>query len=166
MLPRRLTLLVILIALAGRSYATAQIPDEIRFDGRTEMLFSEPLNAFLAIGSNLDKLRPFLRERCSGSWRGYQATWEVRGVDLFLVALVTAPCNSMPNSVPLERIFPGPTSAVLASWFSGSLVVPIGRQVEYVHKGYESRCEKYLVFQVIGGRIISRNEQDAPPPRQ
>jgi hypothetical protein len=32
--------------------------------------------------------------------------------------------------------------------------------------GYESRYEKYLVFQVIGGRIISRKEQDAAPPRQ
>jgi hypothetical protein len=164
--PRRLVLLLILMAVTGRSSATAQIPDEIRFEGRTEMLFSEPLNAFLLQGSNLDRLRPYLRDRCTGSWRGYQATWEIRGTDLYLVALVTDPCNSTPNSVPLQQLFPGPTAAVPATWYSGLLVVPLGKRIQYVHMGYDSRYERYLIFEVLGGRVISRKEQDAPPPRQ
>ncbi len=154
----------ILAALSGDAFATAQIPDEIHFEGRTEMLFSEPLNDYLKSPENLAKLAPFLpRGRCSGSWRGYRATWEIMGSQLYLAELETDPCAEKPVQVPLEKLFIFTPRPVHATWFSGQLVVPVGKLVKYIHLGYESRYERYVIFEVTNGQVTKRTESSTPP---
>jgi hypothetical protein len=52
-------------------------------------------------------------------------------------------------------------SEVPASWYSGTLVIPRGEVVNYVHMGYASTHERYTVLQVTRGRIDSRRELSA-----
>lgn len=54
-------------------------------------------------------------------------------------------------------------SAVFAEWFTGVLRVPQGRQVEYVHAGFASRYEGYLLLQIERGRVVRRWEESGDP---
>ena len=40
-------------------------------------------------------------------------------------------------------------SEVLADWYTGVLVIPRGRQVSYVHMGYGSTYERYVLLEVL-----------------
>jgi len=160
---RPLAVALIAGALCGNAAATAQIPDEILIDGRVGILFSEPLENYLRVPGNFARLKPFLTEgRCSASWRGYRATWQVVGPKLYLAALATDPCTN-PKQVPLEQIFPVTNVPVHAVWYSGSLVIPLGERQKYVHMGYDSVYERYIVLQVVNGEIAERTETSTPP---
>ena len=50
--------------------------------------------------------------------------------------------------VPLERLFPGYGDRVFAHWYSGTLRVPQGRQLRYVHMGYASTYERGLMLEI------------------
>ena len=149
--------------MSSKALATAQIPEEIQFDGRSEMLFSEPLNFYLVKHKNLAKLEPYLsKDGCSGSWRGYRGTWEIRDSRLNLIRLETDPCSERPTQVPLSTIF-FEAAPVFATWYTGTLVVPTGKRIEYVHMGYQSRYEWYIVFTVVEGVVTGRRETSTQP---
>jgi hypothetical protein len=165
MLRRRHAFIAIPLLFASTAAsATAQTPDEITFDGRTEMLFSEPLNQFLAVPSNWERFAPHVgTERCTGTWRGYKAAWEIRESRLLLRQVDVAPCEEKPKLVPLKTLFPLDVGTVPASWFTGTLVVPSGKLLNYIHMGYDSQYEHYTLFTVVQGLVVSRQEQSAPP---
>ncbi len=162
---RELLATLVGMALAVDVQATAQIPDEFVFDGQAEMLVSHPLDAYLLQGANYNKLKPWLTaDRCSGSWRGYRAVWQIRDGWLELVRLESGPCSQRPKQVPLEALFGPVRKPVVATWYTGVLVVPRGRLLRYVHMGYESEYERYAVFSIVGGKEIAR-EETADRPR-
>jgi hypothetical protein len=148
-------------AVAG---ATAQIPDQLLIDGKAEPLFSEPLLSAFRANPHLQQnlMRRIPDAGCSASWRGYLATWEVRDKTLYLTSIELDPCSSR-VSVPLAELFPGVTGPVKAVWFTGTLTVPQGEQVEYVHMGYESRYERYLYLQVEKGKVTKRTSASGAP---
>lgn len=140
------------------SWATAQVPDQIIVDGERLMLFSEPLHELLGHFMEQGKLGPNHQPgRCTASWRDYVATWELRGDQLFLVSIHLNPCGPALTDVSLARLFPGAAIPVAASWYTGNLVVPQGSRVNYVHMGYESQYERYLVIKVNAGRAVGRD---------
>jgi hypothetical protein len=49
---------------------------------------------------------------------------------------------------------------VLAFWFTGDLIVPKGKLVEYVHMGYMSKYEKELVLNIENGILIDAVEYE------
>ena len=53
--------------------------------------------------------------------------------------------------VPLERLFPGYGDRVFAHWYSGTLRVPQGWQLRYVHMGYASTYERDLMLEIERG---------------
>ena len=53
--------------------------------------------------------------------------------------------------VLLARLFPGYGDRVFAHWYSGTLRVPQGRQLKYVHMGYASTYERDLMLVVERG---------------
>ena len=156
-----LTLATACVALIGGAVsaptsATAQIPDIIVIDGKTEDLLSEPLGRAFAG-------HPMLREYferhsrggvCSALWRGYRATWEIREDALYLVKIKLDACSAKPREIELFTVFPGTTGPVLAAWYSGTLTVSQGAVLEYVHLGYASRYERYRYFEVSKGKVI------------
>lgn len=150
--------------LSGRAAATAQIPEEIVIDGKSQILFSEPLNQYLLQRGKLALLEPHLsKERCSGSWRNYQGTWEIRNARLYLTRLQTDPCSDTPKEIPLSSLFVAATGPVFANWYTGTLLVPVGKQLRYVHMGYESEYERYIVFNVSAGKVTRRHESSTRP---
>lgn len=146
---------------------TAQIPDMIAIDGGSHPLFSEPLSAYCAAHTC-----PAFIPANTGNWRGYQATWEIREGRLYITSLQGKACSWPPLGGPkswycgasehdswevtLGDIFRAQAGPVFAQWFSGSLKVPLGRMVSYVHMGYESKYEAYLLLQVDEGIVTSR----------
>ncbi|MCC6471779.1 MAG: hypothetical protein IT563_25930 [Alphaproteobacteria bacterium] len=56
-----------------------------------------------------------------------------------------------PRHVTLADLFPDAKGPVHAAWYSGTLRIPQGRLVDYVHQGYASQYERFLLIDVIDG---------------
>jgi hypothetical protein len=159
---RRVALFLLSIAVARTLGATAQAPDILKIDGKTYFIHTNPLGPVLA--TNGDRL-PKPAVISSGLWRGYIATWAVRERRLFLEDVRVPTEKYMDSSAPesaqfssaLKDLF-GDSAPRVATWFTGHLIVPTGRIVEYVHMGYGSTYSSYLVLTVVKGEI--QNQQD------
>jgi hypothetical protein len=134
----------------------AQLPDFIFIDGNKMNLFSNPLEQFWPI---FKKKRPTFRESLICK-RGYIATWEIRGKDLVLTGLD----GNVEERVMLfwkkvvrytvQKLFPrAGERGVKATWFSGKIRIPQGKQILYVHRDYDSRFEKEMVISVERGAV-------------
>lgn len=154
--------LLIGMLVAGRAGATEQEPDVLIIDGDRVALMSNPLTPW--VEENPNRL-PEPDIRSTGNWRGYVATWEVKGSDLLLRAIgihARRPGEDVawsPASVELrdvmDEVFPGEV-AVVATWYSGALLVPRGQLARYVHMGYASVYDAYTILRISEGRVISR----------
>ena len=141
--------------LSQAVFATAQFPELLLLDGKSRAMFTDPLEPWLKVQQNADRLKPYVSEqRCSASWRGYRGTWEIKNNSLQLISLKANPCSQTAKDVPLAALFADRAGPVEATWFSGRLVVPDGNQTKYVHMGYMSQYERYLLFHVERGRVV------------
>lgn len=150
---------------------TAQIPDKLRYDGKLHSLFAEPLESWPG------KAGVHLVAGNTANWRGYIALWEIADGKLYFkdvsgkvcakteeAELPVSKCGRRhggacePREALLEDIFPGANGQVLATWFSGTLKVPLGKMLNYVHMGYASEFEGYLLIDVVGGHVTQTRE--------
>ncbi len=155
-----LTALLVLAPAAVR--ATAQEPDVLLLDGKEEALFTNPLEPFLARHPGLRPESPH-----TANWRGYVATFRIRDGGLWLekVAVTRDPEQAggehRSETVDvLPEFFPG-KRRVLADWYTGVLLIPRGTLREYVHMGYGSTYERYLLLEVRAGRLVGRHDMTA-----
>lgn len=161
---RLVAIFVFLLSFSSGALATAQIPETLVLDGQGRALFTNPLDPWLREPTNAEKLKSYISpQRCSASWRGYAGTWEIHNERLVLVRLRSDPCSQKSTDVPLTALFPGRVGAVVATWFSGSLTVPDGKQTQYVHMGYMPKYERYIILQVESGRVVSRQTVNELP---
>lgn len=161
---RTLIAALFLVLLWGTpAFATAQLPDNIVIDGVREKLFANPLEPALKADKELAaRFYPLLpKGMCTAVWRGYVATWQVRDDRLYLEQIEVDACSNA-HALALERIFPGSTGAVPATWVTGRLTIPQGKQQQYIHMGYQSRYERYLILTVEAGVIVARETRDTP----
>ncbi len=157
-------LLALLLLISHGAWATAQIPEVIEVDGKNEMLFTEPFSIYLANHrTEFQKLERLVRDTCTGSWRGYQGHWHIKDEKLYLESLFANPCSDTPDPIPLTTFFPGSEGPVHAEWFTGKLIVPLGKRLQYVHMGYQSKYERYLVIEVERGRVVKREVTSEKP---
>ena len=162
----RMFLAAFCLLAANLAHATAQIPERIKVDeGEAQPLFSEPLRPFLlSDDAHIKALGRHANTGCSASWRGYQGHWTISSdQQLMLTALFANPCSDKPAPIPLTTFFPDATGPVPAKWFSGKLLVPLGKMVQYQHMGYESEYEKYLIITVDQGKVTSRETSTKRP---
>jgi hypothetical protein len=124
---------------------TAQFGEHLRYQGEDMTMATEPLEDYFALGGE----RPSSGSLCTALWRGYLGSWEIVGDRLYLVSLNSSPFGDQP--IPLERLFPGYGDRVFAHWYSGTLRVPQGRQLAYVHMGYASTYERDRMLQIERG---------------
>lgn len=59
----------------------------------------------------------------------------------------------------MSKMFPG-EKEVFATWFSGHVVIPNGALVNYLHMGYGSTYEKYILLRVENGLIKRKWDTD------
>ncbi len=151
---RKLTPILILFILIMPDLAltTAQHPDYLVYHGETFPMFSNPLESFFG-EKNLrpNHLFPFHSTAC---WRGYIATWKIEDKQLYLVKLKDCSPPSEAQGIPLSGVFPGRKGPIKADWYSGTLRIPQGKQLLYVHMGYGSVYEKELFLTIESGKVV------------
>lgn len=132
---------------------TAQVPDILRFNGEGLLMTREPLKGWLS--QQCQQPQPILLSpRGTSCYRGYVATWQVRGRDLYLVVIDATFDDGSPAN--LEKLFPSQHTpeGVHEEWLSGHLRCNRGKLLQYVHMGYESRYSDTVLFQVMHGRVL------------
>lgn len=143
----------LLLLLVGDACATAQEPDFIVIDGQKFSLFSNPLGQYLEESKTSSKVFE-TGHITTGNWRGYVATWEIRDHLLWLTRLdrpYGISDDSEPEPIPIDKIFPGEKLPIRAKWFSGTLVIPHGTMMEYVHMAYGSKFDHEIHIRVWEG---------------
>jgi hypothetical protein len=126
--------------------ATAQVPDRIEIDGKPYALLVNPLEDYF---DRHPERRPSSPARSSSNWRGYVATFAIVN-DQLVVANVHVTLGTGERRSVLAEVFPGDARPVV-KWFTGNLVVGDGEVVRYVHMGYGSEYERYIVVTVKAG---------------
>lgn len=151
----KVLILAAVLLLPGIACATAQAPDTIHIDGEEHALNTNPLRAHL---ESIKWEPPENAVLSSGNWRGYIASWKVKNEQLLLkdVTILVEEGNrgEYAKKSIITELFPSSPSGVLASWYSGALIVPQGKIINYVHMGYASTYESYEVLRVEAGRVI------------
>lgn len=139
---------------------TAQFGERLHYDGREMSMFTHPLGDYFALGGvnpGFGQEWPF---DCTALWRGYIGTWEIVDGRLYLTAIDVLPGSRMKAN--LETVFPGYPDRVFAHWYSGTLRVPQGKVLKYVHMGHQSTFESDMLIDVergvIGDVRIRENE--------
>jgi hypothetical protein len=142
--------------LLGNAFATAQFPYYLIYKGEELPIFSNPLEAYL---KTMDYPRhdEIFVSSCSACWRGYVATWKIEDGYLYLTKLVEGTCSSNAKEIPISIIFSKQKAPIKATWFSGTLRIPQGKQLRYVHMGYGSIYEKEIILTVENGKLTKEN---------
>jgi len=157
--------------------ATAQQADALLLDGKEHALNTNPLAAW--IEAHPDRA-PGSEVRSSANWRGYIATWEIAGGKLWLRKVEVSYVDGKERreyvdnkgvgrviEIPQYRqrdvlgdLFDG-RREIVATWYTGTLIVPQGELVDYVHMGYGSTYERYTIIWVKAGEVLRRLDLDA-----
>ncbi|MFW9617512.1 hypothetical protein [Aquabacterium sp.] len=130
---------------------TAQIPEELSHEGQQWPLFTEPLAAYF----KQTGLRPGFVSPHTALWRGYVGSWLIEDGYLYLTALQGHLRDG--SEATLHTLFPDAGDRVKADWFTGTLRVPQGSQLEYVHMGFGSVFERELRIDVEAGKVLGQS---------
>lgn len=142
---------------AGVAWGTGQAPDILILKGKQQALNTNPLSGWLQ--THPDRL-PRDGVNSTANWRGYVATWEISQGRLWL-RKVTVEYHvegagkgefEFEDRDVTDRLFPGQRD-IVAQWYSGTLIVPTGKLINYVHMGYGSTYERYTVVWVDRGEV-------------
>ena len=141
-----LLLVLALLLTASPAFATQQIWDRLRFEGRTYAIPQVPLNALWMTEDGRLEL-PGFDVMSSANWKGYIAEWEVFDSRLYLTKFKArrdgrrVPISEFVNGVE------GKGRPVLAKWFSGRIHVPFGD-----YRGTHA-LTSIIVFHIAKGRV-------------
>ena len=127
---------------------TAQMSESLTYKGEKLSMCECPLHQYL----ELAKVRLGLGRACTALWRGYVGSWEIIDDRLYLTEL-SAPFNKG-SDLSVASLFPDFPDRVFAHWYSGTLRIPQGQQLEYVHMGFQSRHERDLLLEVERGVVV------------
>jgi hypothetical protein len=121
----------------------------------------------------------------SANWRRYSCLWEIREDRLYLTDIEGSICTAAADpSAPMQAcegrhpepcqvreatvsdFSDGADGPVFADWYTGDLKVPRGKLVEYVHMGFASQYENYLMLTIAQGLLKGERIVAGPtPPR-
>jgi hypothetical protein len=149
---------LLFLLLTGPAWATAQFPDFLVHEGETLPIFSNPLDSYF--DGEHPRPRHLFQYTCTACWRGYVATWKIENGDLYLVRLAKGDCSSKPEEIDIGQVFPGQAFPIKAAWFSGTIRIPQGKQLLYVHMGYGSVYERERVLSFEKGRLVREDTID------
>lgn len=127
---------------------TAQIGERLIFEGREVSMCSEPLGDYFAFGG----IKPEFDFNCTALWRGYVGSWEFINDRLYVVGLTGTLKDG--TEATLETVFPGYPDRVFAHWYSGTLRIPEGKMLEYIHMGYGSTYERDRILKIEKGVVV------------
>ena len=148
--------IIVILFLGLKVFGTAQYPDKIIYNGKMYKLQSNPLEVYFK--NNPDK-KPESEIRSSALWRGYVATFEVKDTQLFLKDIeiqyqdtTSKEKNEYKWRSVINEVFPNQKD-IKVDWMTGLLVLPHGKLVNYVHMGYSSKYENYILLEIDKGNL-------------
>ena len=160
---------------------TAQVSNTLIMQGAAHPLLTDPLQGFFAP----ERPQPPFCAVETANWDGYLTTWEIRDDSLYLVRLEGTVCLRKAElgaeksswcevghsgeceiaEISLRDICDVPAGGFCAHWFSGTLRVPQGALIHYVHAGWASKYERELLLVVQKGQLTSQETIfNQPPP--
>lgn len=151
----KVILMIFWAASAAMLNATAQTPDVIHYKNMEHMLLCNPLDLYFKLNPSK---KPDSDVMSSSNWRGYVAAWEIKNQRLCLTDITVevedeGTSSGYRSQSVFREVFPG-EGDVAADWFDGLLIIPRGNLVNYVHMGYASAYEQYIVLRVAKGEVI------------
>ena len=164
MKPKFALILIIVLLSAVNLCATAQYPDKIIYNGKEYSLHSNPMQEYF---KNFPDKKPKSGIISSALWRGYIATFEVADNSLFLKDVEIMVSKDSKDKKSFETEWKSVLSEVVSDnkklkidWFTGLLVLPFGKVVNYVHMGYGSTYENYILLEIDKGDFKRSKEYD------
>lgn len=150
-----------LLATTLNVFATAQASDKILYKGKEYCLHTNPMEAFFE--KHPDK-KPEGGVMSTALWRGYVATFTITNQtmqlrDIEIQIRVEKEKSKYPyewKSVLNELVPKGETLTI--DWLTGILVLPDGELMRYVHMGYGSTYENYILIEVKSGKVTGKRE--------
>ena len=129
---------------------TAQIAERLLYEGEELAMCTNPLADYFALGGS----RPSFESNSTALWRGYVGRWEVVDGRLYLIDLRGTLDDGTEAS--LSSVFPEFPERVFAHWYSGTIRVPQGKLLKYLHMGYGSTYERDFLLEVERGVVTGR----------
>ena len=152
---------------------TAQFRESIKIDGKIYSLITEPLEFLIAKEFNGNKEGfpdgyPTLYPSCTACWRGYIGHWIIDDDQLWLEDMRGSDVEES-DKIYVEvaqyqlklldwrkTLFDHQKGNIKAEWFTGELVIEMGKLIEYIHMGYSSQYEKYMIINTKKGNVINK----------
>lgn len=152
----------LLLFLFGiEAFATSQRPDKLIYNGIEYNLFTNPLEIYFEKNPEKRPTHAYggVVIGSSSLWRGYVATFEIKNnklivKDIQILCIDTTENNSHDiewESVLIE-VFPE-QKELEVDWFTGLLVLPLGNLMNYIHEGYGSTYENYIILEINEGNL-------------
>ncbi len=117
---------------------TAQYSEELILNGEKKALHSTPELPNDESKVQLLEKGGFINTAC---WRGYVGTWEIKNKKLFL--------NEISGKFKIKGSKP-----LFADWFTGTLIIPNGELLKYIHGGFGGKHAEEELITVVNGRVI------------
>lgn len=128
---------------------TAQIAERLRYLGEQVAMCTNPLSDYFAMAG----LEADFEAHCTALWRGYVGTWEIVDDRLYLIGLRGTLKGG--EEASLATLFPDFPDRVFAHWYTGTIRLPQGRRLQYVHMGYGSTFERDLFLDLERGVVVA-----------
>ena len=139
-------------------FGTAQISDIIIYNGKKYPLINHPMQVYF--DQYPDKF-PTGGLILTSNWRRYIAKFEVINKQLFLIDIEIFVEDTLNEEYPIKlksvmnEIFPN-QKVLKIDWMAGLLVLPYGKLINYVHFGYNSTYEHYLLLEFQKGNLVKK----------
>ena len=160
---RTLLTIALTIFLSTTVFGTSQTPDKIIYKGKEYMLYTNPLESYF---EKYPDKRPEGDIMSTSLWRGYVATFEIIDNQLFIkyINIEISTKDEKGNDKyswksVLNEVFPN-QELVKIDWMTGLLVLPYGKIVNYVHMGYASTYENYILLEIDKGNLKTEKSFD------
>ncbi len=132
---------------------TAQVAENLNYEGEELSMCTNPLSTYFAMGG----AQPKFESNCTALWRGYVGTWEIVDDRLYLIGLTGTIEGGA--EVNLATVFPDYPDRVFAHWYTGTIRLPRGKMLEYVHMGYGSTYEEDVLLKIAKGVVVVKSIQ-------
>lgn len=158
----KILLFILFIQLNSNSaFATAQTPDYLIIEKDTISLHCNPLESYFQKNPFPDELT---KVRSSNLWRGYIAYFKIFNNKLVVENIYVLDVKNPEKGLFQERLISvydtifGNEPNFECNFYDGVLICPKGKQISYIHMGYSSTYEKYLLVEIKNGSYVKEIE--------
>ncbi|MGC4041501.1 MAG: hypothetical protein QM710_12145 [Flavobacterium sp.] len=157
---KKLLFLLFLFIFSAKSFATAQVPDYLIVGKDTMQIHSNPLEGYF-------KEHPIKYKEgevisgSSANWRGYVAFFKFENDKLVVENIYKENYESnkpyFSRLVSMYKDVFGDAKNFPCDFYSGLLICPYGKMLQYVHMAYGSVYEYYRLFEINNG-VLSKTK--------